>query len=105
MRLEYANIVCPKCGNGNYMRHMVAEKNEQKSAFDLKCINCNSYFKYSDVFESEETTQPKPTNADRVRSMTDEELAEWYWWMLKYVQFYTDSRIALIDWLKQEVSE
>ena len=27
--------------------------------------------------------KPK-TNADYVRSMSDEELAEWYWWMLKY---------------------
>lgn len=42
------------------------------------------------------------TNADSVRSMNDEELAEWFWWMLKYVQGYTDSRCALRDWLKQE---
>ena len=51
------------------------------------------------------TKLTKQTNADRIRQMTDEELAEWYWWMLKYVQGYTDSRIALIDWLKQEVEE
>lgn len=42
----------------------------------------------------------RKTNADRIRAMTDEELAEWYWWMLKYVQGYTDSRVALRDWLK-----
>ena len=49
---------------------------------------------------------PQPqTNADRVRAMTDEELAEWYWWMLRYVQGYTDSRVALLDWLKQEAKE
>lgn len=41
-------------------------------------------------------------NGDNVRSMTNEQLAEWYWWMLKYVQNYTDSRIALIDWLNEE---
>ena len=45
------------------------------------------------------------TNADRIRSMTDEELAEWYWWMLRYVQGYTDSKLALSEWLKEEVSE
>lgn len=44
----------------------------------------------------------KKSNADYVRSMTDEELAEWYWWMLHYVQGYTDSRIALREWLKEE---
>ena len=47
----------------------------------------------------------KQTNADRIRAMTDEELAEWYWWMLRYVQGYTDSRVALLDWLKQEAKE
>lgn len=45
------------------------------------------------------------TNADRIRAMTDEELAEWYWWMLNYVRGATDSRTALLDWLKQEVSD
>lgn len=44
----------------------------------------------------------KKTNADRIRMMSDEELAEWYWWMLKYVQGYTDSRCALLDWLRKE---
>jgi len=49
--------------------------------------------------------QRKQTNADRIRSMTDEEIAEWYWWMLRYVQGYTDSRLALSEWLKEEVKE
>ena len=44
----------------------------------------------------------RPTNADRIRAMTDEELAEWYWWMLHYVKGYTDSRAALREWLKQD---
>ena len=42
------------------------------------------------------------TNADYVRTMTDDELVEWYWWMLHYVQGYTDSRVALREWLKQD---
>ena len=56
---------------------------------------------------------PKPTNADRLRSMTDEELAEW-------IAEYTDCLCGIhkpgcsktkgtcvatwLDWLKQEVS-
>lgn len=55
-------------------------------------------------FSQKVIPKPKPiTNADRIRSMTDEELAEWYWWMLRYVQGYTDSRVALRDWLKEGV--
>ena len=49
-------------------------------------------------------TKPK-TNADRIRSMTDEEIADWYWWMLKHVQGYTDSRLALSEWLKKEAED
>ena len=49
--------------------------------------------------------QKPKTNADRIRSMTDEELAEWYWWMLSYVQGYTDSKLALSKWLKEECEQ
>ena len=42
------------------------------------------------------------TNADYVRQLTDDEISQWYWWMLHYVQGYTDSRIALREWLKQD---
>lgn len=41
------------------------------------------------------------TNYEIVISKNPEELAEWFWWMLNYVQGYTDSRIALLDWLNQ----
>ena len=43
------------------------------------------------------------TNGDKVRQMTDEELSEWFWWMLHYVRTYTDSRIALANWLREKV--
>ena len=45
------------------------------------------------------------TNADRIRAMSDEEISEWFWWMLDYTKCYTDSRLALIAWLKKEVEE
>lgn len=44
----------------------------------------------------------KQTNADRIRAMSDEEISEWFWWMLDYTKQYTDSRLALRDWLKKE---
>ena len=46
-----------------------------------------------------------PSNADRIRAMTDEEIEEWYWWMHKEMMRYTDSRVFVHDWLKQEVVE
>ena len=61
--------------------------------------------RYEDAEEHTYFASKPQTNADRIRSMTDEELAEWYWWMLRYVQGYTDSRVALLDWLKQEAKE
>ena len=57
--------------------------------------------KYADRVHFTVGAKPK-TNADYVRSMTDDELAEWYWWMLHYVQGYTDSRVALREWLKED---
>lgn len=50
--------------------------------------------------------EPKPiTNADRIRSMTDEEIEKWFWWMHKEMMRYIDSRVFVHDWLKQEVKE
>ncbi len=76
---------------------------------DEHCRGCIRYLKSCSgmskaVCEKHQLRIPR-TNADKIRAMTDEELAEWYWWMLKYVQGYTDSRVALLDWLKQEASE
>jgi hypothetical protein len=77
MKLEPANIVCPACGNGNYMRHLIGKN---VGFLDMKCINCNSYFNFDELYKRRigEVLEPKPiTNADRFRAMSDEELAEW----------------------------
>ena len=74
MKLEPANIVCPTCGNSNYMRYL---SGPNVGHLDLKCINCNSYFNFDELYKQhiEEALKPKPlTNEDRIRSMTDEEL-------------------------------
>lgn len=66
------------------------------------CANADNEY----CFACDNGNQFKPmTNADKLRSMTDEELAEWYWWMLEYLNWYTDSRAALRDWLRQEVEK
>lgn len=46
-----------------------------------------------------------PTNADRIRHATDEEIEDWYWWMHKEMMHYTDSRVFVHDWLKAPVEE
>lgn len=43
------------------------------------------------------------TGGDMVRSMTDEELSEWFWKTLDYTKNYTDSRVALNDWLRKPI--
>ena len=69
MKLEPANIVCPKCGNPNYMRHLIGWN---VGHLDMKCINCNSYFNFDELCGQ----KIEKTNGDRIRSMSDEELAE-----------------------------
>lgn len=44
------------------------------------------------------------TNAAKIRMMTDEELADEILYILNHVLWmYNDSRLGLLDWLKQEV--
>ncbi len=75
MKLEYANLICPKCGNGNYMRHLVGKN---VGELNVKCINCNSYFKLSEFYRMTGKAEPKQlTNYERLVSKTPEELAEW----------------------------
>lgn len=42
------------------------------------------------------------TNADRIRAMSDEELAEWIWW--NDMPYFT-GKFEVVEWLKEEVSE
>lgn len=100
MKLEPANIICPKCGNGNYMRHLIGKG---VGKLDMKCINCNSYFNFDELYKQKIADAVKPqTNADRLRAMTDEELAdellEWYA-VFSAVEWTKD---MIIDWLKKE---
>lgn len=56
------------------------------------CKNCLQYHSKS-----------KRTNGDKVRAMNDEQLNDWFWEMLDYTRGFTDSRIALKEWLKKEI--
>ncbi len=66
---------------------------------------CSEYrYKDCDKFCYYNTVEVK-TNADRFRAMDIEEIENWFWWMHKEMMRYTDSRVFLHDWLRQEVSD
>ena len=51
-------------------------------------------------------SKEKQTNADRIRAMSDEELCNEYFRILNHQLWnYTDSRLGLLEWLKEEVKE
>ena len=53
--MEPANVVCPKCGNGNYMRHLVGKG---VGRLNMKCINCNSYFNSDELYKAIRNPEP-----------------------------------------------
>ena len=72
VRLDYAYGVCPRCGSRDKLRYLIRQDGMTHKPYEVKCINCNSYFTREDV-----GLQPKPqTNADCIRAKTAEELAE-----------------------------
>lgn len=89
---------CPKCF-GNIRRIGHIEK-------PFYCPECKEWF-------SNEEVTPKLTNADYIRSMIDEELADWYFdKFFLYVPYcsiledgcpeHDDCKICLLEWLKKE---
>ena len=92
---------CPKC-HGTISRHGKKEK-------PFFCTECKTWFTESEV------TIPS-TNANHIRSMSDEELAGWFYHIQDDISRYYDSDHAItpdlpcgvdswIDWLKQEARE
>ena len=69
--------------------HCVFEKTE---------ANCRGCFEGSHY-------KPKPiTNADRIRAMSDEELAEWLCDIAGWLPMYEGKMHPILDWLKEEVT-
>lgn len=118
MGLTYhSNKICPQCGTGGYVWYL------DNSEYVAKCTNCGHYFRREDFPMCVLDEAPKPkTNADRIRAMTDEELAE----LLTAVAKKSADKLceslksvevdlsncnfhilyeAHLDWLKEESSE
>lgn len=49
-------------------------------------------------------TQEVKTNADRIRAMTDEELAEWLCDIAGWLSMYEGKMHPILDWLKEEAT-
>ncbi len=66
------------------------------------CSNCITKGEGEPSYwEASENYKPM-TNADRIRAMTDEELAEWALYKAPEIgRGYTDSYLGLIKWLQQ----
>ena len=110
MQLEPVNIICPICGNGNYMRHMYGAN---VGRLDVKCINCNAYFNFAELSQHIVGNTPAVpmSNADRIRTMTDEEMAKVYFdkffrttpYCVKEACYDDDDcEECSLDWLKKE---
>ena len=69
---------CRKCGSEK-MGIMPNKKNP--AATDLYCLECGAWQKFAtrDEIRLYQTRKSVITNADRIRSMSDEEMAEFLW--------------------------
>ena len=77
----------------------------------FKCVDdvvqavLNYTYKGKTLKEWADSISKPQTNADCIRSITDEELEKWYWWMHKEMMCATDSRTFVHNWLRQEVND
>lgn len=94
-----SNKICPRCGKGGYINYI-----GQSNIYEAKCYNCGYYFAFGELDLYEEK---KPvTNADRIRQMTDVELADWVWGAETAGRAYGPrGKASWLRWLKQEVDE
>ena len=61
------------------------------------CVECNYAPGYPSKWE-----EKRITNADRIRAMSDEELASWALYAAQTIGMrYSNSLLGLVDWLKQ----
>lgn len=88
-----SNKICPRCGKGGYVNYI-----GQSNKYEAKCYNCGYYFAFGELDLYEEKSPV--TNADRIRAMSDEQLATWIHMAMhdpcqrNYYEW--------LDWLKQD---
>lgn len=88
---------CPQCGG-----------RVRSISIGWECESCHGFIDMRGEFHQhkEEPFMPLMTNADRIRAMSDEELADWAInKALNIGKCYTDSRLGLLGWLQQPAEE
>lgn len=106
---------CRKCGSGN-MGVMPNKKNP--SATELYCLDCGAWQKFAtkDEIRLYQCKKGPITNADRIRAMSDEELASFLVYpVCKYTGCkgdcteknigVTGCRKKILNWLQQPAKE
>lgn len=117
-KLEYAYGKCPLCKSEKYLRYLIHADGLTHKPHEVKCLNCYSYWTIQDIHgQGEETTPTPQTNADRIRSMSDEEIANhlagvcpvvfdmggWSLGSGKCAE-YDECKDCWLDWLKKEAT-
>lgn len=78
---------------------------EEYDGAEEPCINCVKPSKETPT-EYFPKRPPKPiTNADRIRSMSDEQLAEWLCDIAGWLPEYEGRMHPILEWLKEEATE
>lgn len=75
---------------------------------DQNCIDCPKHYpeETCEHYIEVETVKDTHNNADCIRAMTDEELAEWIFKHDCHTLLYGyDPKDAVLNWLKQEVKD
>ena len=70
---------------------------ETRSTFTEPCVSCG--FNFQNYVAKPTPKRKRKTHADFVRSMSDEELAQWLYWGADGAGF---TRGQWLEWLKQE---
>lgn len=98
------NHICPKCGNGNWMRRIVGDKSDDIGRLNVKCLNCFSYFNEDDLSGVVKQCTGIKTNADGIRTMTNAELARFFD-NIETKNYFGDylGELGWLSWLTQEV--
>lgn len=88
-----SNRICPRCGIGEVYYVQVDGK------VVPRCLSCGLIV--DDSAYAVYMPQNK-TNFEKVKELDIDQFCKWYWWMLNKTRDYTDSKIALKDWLQED---
>lgn len=95
MKLEPINIVCPACGNPNYMRRIIGENVDY---FNTKCLNCLSYFNFEEISTLKKFPQLLPDdNGIKVTTNSGEHKEEKMSGLIKFERYKLVLRHEFVD--------